>query len=101
MCGEPFTPDTVIAIAYSQDGAEVGLMCDQCAHAGRQVLRRRIALQASSLRRHAEALERLAAEDIAFPTHAEWAALEASQNPANEDYLSGLWYESLNQMVAV
>lgn len=100
-CGDAFTPDAVIAIAYTQAGAEVGMICDQCSQAGRNALRQRIQYNATILHRRAEALERLATEDILFPNHAERESLEAAQGDPSDDYLSGLWYESLNQMVAV
>jgi hypothetical protein len=102
-CGESFTPDAIIAIAYSRTGAEVGMICDQCLEAGYHALRQRIQGQATTLRRRAEALERLAEEDILFPERADWQALEiqSSQDTVNGDYLAGLWYQSVHQMVAV
>jgi hypothetical protein len=101
ICGDLFTPDAVIAVAYNQAGAEVGMLCEQCARADRQALRSRIQRQAAALRQHATTLDQLAAEDMAFPSHAEWEALEATHAVPHEEYLQGLWYESLNQMVAV
>ena len=101
MCGEPFIPDSVIAIAYSQAGAELGLLCDQCLQAGRGALSARMQRHAADLRGRAEALERLLAEDITFPKRADWQMLEEEHTANDADYLSGLWYESLNQMVAV
>ena len=101
ICGDLFTPDAVIAVAYNQDGAEVGMLCEQCARSDRHALRERIQRQAAALRRHATQLEQLAAEDIASPSRSDWEALESAQGAPSEDYLQGLWYESLNQMVAV
>ena len=87
ICGELFTPDAVLAVAYSQGGAEVGMLCDQCARADRQALRVRIKRQAAALRQYATELERLAAEDIAFPSHADWEALETAEETLNERYI--------------
>jgi len=102
-CGESFTPDAVIAIAYNRSGAEIGMICDHCLSAGYQSLRQRIQRQATALRQRAEALEQLADEEILFSDRADWPTAEAhsSQDTVNGDYLAGLWYQSLNQMVAV
>ena len=101
-CGELFTPEAVIAIAYSHSGAEIGIICDQCLQAERAGLRQRIRRQAAALRQRAAALDRLAEEEVLLPSRADWHALGVSSYDAvTGDDLTGLWYESLNRMKAV
>jgi hypothetical protein len=100
-CGEQFTPDTVSATAYTHAGGEIGTVCDQCLHAGRDVLRRRIQRQAAILRSRAEALEWLAREEITLPVPDDRLAIEPVQakDDSIDDYIAALWQQGIQQAV--
>jgi len=61
-CGERFTPEAVLALAYSQAGVALGTICDDCLHAGRATLAQRAQGYAARLRQHVDTLERVAEE---------------------------------------
>ena len=63
-CGARFSPESVLALAYSQAGVALGTICDECLQAGRAALSQRVRGYATLLRRQAEALERVAEEEL-------------------------------------
>jgi hypothetical protein len=101
LCGERFTPDAVLVLAYSETGTQQGLVCDSCVDAGDAALRERIRHQATRLDKRAHALEQLAEEEITVPSRADWQTLESvpSHDASTGAQLAALWYDSLNEIV--
>jgi hydrogenase maturation factor HypF (carbamoyltransferase family) len=71
-CGQRFTPEAVLALAYSQAGIALGTLCDECVQAGRDELSRRAQGYAAQLRQHADALERMTHEELKVLAPAPW-----------------------------
>ena len=63
-CGARFNPESVLALAYSQAGVALGIICDECLHAGHAALAQRTQSYAARLRGHADALERVVEEAL-------------------------------------
>lgn len=63
-CGARFSPESVLALAYSQAGVALGTICDECLQAGHAALTQRAQGYAARLRQHAEALECVAEEAL-------------------------------------
>jgi hypothetical protein len=84
-CGVRFMPDTLLATAYANSGQELGMVCDDCAQAGREQLRQRMLYYATALRHRAETLQCLATEAVCVisqtdgKTYADWANRDASR----------------------
>lgn len=88
-CGARFTPEAVLALAYSQSGIALGTICDECRDAGRDVLVQRAQGYAGRLRQHADALERVADEAL------DMLPLETTP----DDDRAGAWEQNLNSVM--
>lgn len=78
-CGARFSPESVLALAYSQAGVALGIICDECLQAGGAALAQRAQGYATRLRRQADALERVAAEALEmFPLETTHGAIADS-----------------------
>jgi hypothetical protein len=85
-CGARFTPEAVLALAYSQAGVALGTICDECRYAGRAALAQRAQGYAVRLRQHADTLECVADEALDM--------LPLETTPGDDRV--GVWGQNLN-----
>ena len=78
ICGGSTATHMVYAVAFRDDGREIGHVCDDCVRGGREHMLEQLAENVAGLRAAADATERLAGEleAVAIPSFADWEAAE-------------------------